>query len=109
MYLRVNITPGARTNSLRCVTSENYEISVKDKAEHNLANKKMLELLAAELKVPVARLRIISGHQHPHKLISLRDLTPEEEAREKKRQEEERKAKEPPPSLSRHRNFGFKI
>ncbi len=109
MYIRVDITPEAKANSLRRITSEKYEITVRNKAEHNFANKKMLELLADELKVPVTRLRIISGHHHPHKLIALRDLTPEEEEREKKRAEEIKKLNDPPPGLPRHRNFGFKI
>ena len=90
------------------MTAEKYEIDVKDKAEHNLANKKMLELLAAELKVSVTRLRIINGHQHPHKLIALRDLTPEEEATEKKRLADQEKLNKPP-TLPHHHNFGFKV
>lgn len=95
MYIRIDVTPEAKANAIKRLTSEKFEISVKNKAEHNLANKQALELLAKQLKIPVARLRIINGHHTSRKLISVLDERPDQAEKET-------------PSLPR-RNFKFKI
>ncbi len=73
MYIKVDVTPEAKQNSIKRLSAEKFEISVKDKTEHNMANKKVLELLAGHLRVPEGNLRIISGHLAPHKIIHIRD------------------------------------
>ena|SRR3989338_8120280 len=114
MYIRVDVTPESKENTVTKLTSEKFLITVKTKAEHNLANKQALALLANSLKIPVARLRIINGHHTRRKLISVLDQTPAEAVAAKKAEElrvtEQKKNKfgtpdERPP----HRNFGFKI
>ena len=99
MYIRIDVTPEAKANTIKRLTSEKFELTVKDKAEHNLANKKALEILADQLKIPVARLRIINGHHTSRKLVSILDERPEE-----------KESKNPEPKDGPlHRNFKFKI
>lgn len=50
---------------------DEYLISVKEKAEGNQANHRVRELLALTYLVPVQKVRIISGHHSPGKLISI--------------------------------------
>ncbi|MEZ4103289.1 MAG: DUF167 domain-containing protein [Candidatus Paceibacterota bacterium] len=47
------------------------EIHVKEPAEQNLANKRVLELVSERLGVPVKKIKIINGHHHPVKLLSV--------------------------------------
>ena len=45
------------------------DISVKEKAERNMANTRVLELVAEHFKIPKNKVRIITGHHHPSKLM----------------------------------------
>ncbi len=69
MYIKVKVTPESKRDILQRIHEESFKISVTDKANHNLANKKTLELLARHLAVPTKNLRIITGHRKPQKII----------------------------------------
>ncbi len=71
MYIRVNAVPGAKKEQIRAVSADRYEISVREPAERNLANGRIRTLLARELGLPESALRMISGHQSPHKIFSV--------------------------------------
>lgn len=68
-YIKVVAVTGAKKESLVKKSEDHFIISVKEKAERNLANEKIIELLADYFKVPKGRVRIVNGHRHPHKLI----------------------------------------
>ena len=68
-YIHVKVTAGAGKESFRKKTEDHFEISVRQKAERNLANARVLLLVAEHFKVPVKKVRIINGHKHPSKLI----------------------------------------
>ena len=68
-YVHVKVTAGARKESFKQKSEDHFEISVKEKAEKNMANSRVLELVAEYFKVSKAKVRIINGHKHPSKLI----------------------------------------
>ena len=69
MYIKAIVTAGAKKESIVAKKPDHFEILVKEKAEKNMANKKVIELLANHFKVPVGKVRIVNGHHHPHKLL----------------------------------------
>ena len=73
IYIYVKVLAGAKKESLKQKSKDHFEVSVREKAEHNLANKRVLELLASYFKLPVSKVRIINGHRHPSKLIVIED------------------------------------
>lgn len=68
-YIKVLVITGAKKESIIATSSNHFKISVKEKAEKNMANKKVLELLASYFKISKGKIRIINGHHHPHKLL----------------------------------------
>jgi uncharacterized protein YggU (UPF0235/DUF167 family) len=60
---------GAKKESLKQKSEDYFEVSVKEKAEHNLANKRVLELFSLHFKIPISKVRIINGHRSPSKLL----------------------------------------
>ena len=68
-YIHVKVIAGAKKESFVKKTKDHFNISVKEKAEHNMANKRVIELVAEYFKVPVSKVRIINGHRHPSKLL----------------------------------------
>jgi uncharacterized protein YggU (UPF0235/DUF167 family) len=73
MYIHVLVTAGAKKESLKLKSKDHFEISVKEKAERNMANTRVLELVAEYFKIPKNKVRIINGHKHPSKLIIVED------------------------------------
>ena len=69
IYVKVIVTAGAKKENIVQKKKDHFEISVKEKAENNMANKKVLEILASHFKVPKGKVRIVNGHHHPHKLL----------------------------------------
>ena len=72
-YIHVLVTAGAKKESLRLKSKDHFLISVKEKAERNMANNRVLELIALHFKVPKNKVRIVNGHRHPSKLIIVED------------------------------------
>lgn len=73
MYLKVKVKAGQKREEIEKVNENTFHISVKEKAERNMANNRILEILSLELKIPLNKIRIINGHQSPTKLISTLD------------------------------------
>ena len=76
MYIHVKVIAGARKESFSPRLDQagqekpdHFEISVREKAERNMANRRVIELVAEHFNVPVNKVRIINGHRSPSKLI----------------------------------------
>lgn len=69
MYVHVKVVAGTRQESFRKISEDHFEVSVKEKAERNMANARVLELVAEHFKVPLNKVRIVNGHHHPSKLL----------------------------------------
>ena len=68
-YIHVKVFAGARKESFKQKSEDHFIVSVREKAERNLANIRVLELIASHFKVPATKVRIINGHKHPSKLL----------------------------------------
>jgi uncharacterized protein YggU (UPF0235/DUF167 family) len=69
MYLKVRVKPGSRAESVVKESDNHYVICVKEKAERNLANSRVIEILKGMF--PDRLVRIIHGHQGPSKLVAV--------------------------------------
>ncbi len=73
MYIKVRVIAGAKKESIEKVLAGYFKISVREPAERNLANRRIVELVAAHYKIPPKQIRIISGHTSPSKILSIPD------------------------------------
>jgi len=71
MYIKVKVQAGAKREDIKKRSKESYLISVRQKAERNEANKRVIEIIASLFNVSAKSVRIINGHQSPSKLISI--------------------------------------
>jgi uncharacterized protein YggU (UPF0235/DUF167 family) len=69
--IRVKVRAGARKESF-VEKGGGFEAAVKEPAEQNRANARVIELLARHLSIPPKRIRIIAGHRSPNKSFSIR-------------------------------------
>jgi uncharacterized protein YggU (UPF0235/DUF167 family) len=73
MYIHTKVTAGAGKESFKIKSKDHFEIYVKEKAEGNRANTRVLEILASHFKVTINKVRIVNGHHHPSKLLIIEE------------------------------------
>jgi uncharacterized protein YggU (UPF0235/DUF167 family) len=73
MHIKVRVKTGAKNESVKKISGDHYELSVREKPEANMANKRVLVLMARTLKIPVERIRITKGHHSPSKILTYLD------------------------------------
>ncbi|PIR68842.1 hypothetical protein COX93_01355 [Candidatus Nomurabacteria bacterium CG_4_10_14_0_2_um_filter_30_12] len=69
MYIRVKVTASAKKEILKQINEDHFEIFVKEKAERNLANDRVLFLIANHYDIKKNKVRIVNGHRSPTKLL----------------------------------------
>ena len=69
MYIKAVVEANMKVEKIVEKTKDHFEISVKEKAKNNMANRRVIELIAKYFKVTLNKVRIINGHHHPHKLL----------------------------------------
>lgn len=69
MYVKVKVKAGANKEFIERVSDDHFDISVREKAENNHANIRVLEIM--RIIFPNKPVRIISGHHSPSKIISI--------------------------------------
>lgn len=73
MYIKVKVIAGAKREMVKKISEDTYHISVVQKAEGGGANSRVGSILSGAFmnagKKP--RIRIVSGHHSPHKIVSV--------------------------------------
>ncbi len=71
MYVRVHVIPAAKRESVILRDENVFDISVREPAERNLANKRVAALVAMHFNLPLGKVRIVSGHRSPTKILDV--------------------------------------
>ena len=71
MYVKVWVQTGAKKESVVVTSADHFKIAVKEKPLQNLANRRVIALVASHFHTPLAKVRIINGHHSPSKLLSV--------------------------------------
>ncbi len=69
MYIHVKAYPGQKKEEIKKISSDHFEIRVKEAAKGNSANRRIVEIVKG--LHPGAAVRIINGHHSPSKLLSV--------------------------------------
>jgi uncharacterized protein (TIGR00251 family) len=69
MYIKVHAYPNSKDESVEKIGEDTLEIHVREAAEGNRANRKILELVRKLHSR--ASVRLVSGHQSRHKILSI--------------------------------------
>jgi uncharacterized protein YggU (UPF0235/DUF167 family) len=71
MYIKVLVHTSAKKESFKIVSPDHFEISVKEKPVQNLANRRIIAIIAEHFNVSSGKVKIINGHHSPSKLLSV--------------------------------------
>ena len=72
-YIRVKVTTGAKKEIIKKTSENSFNISVKEKAERNLANKRIKEILSDQLQITSGSIKIITGHHGSNKVFEVKN------------------------------------
>lgn len=70
-YIKVRVTPDAKKETFAQDKADHFTLSVKEPAEQNRANRRVIELIAGHFNIPKGKVRIISGHHSGSKILSV--------------------------------------
>jgi uncharacterized protein YggU (UPF0235/DUF167 family) len=71
MYIHVTVHPESKKPRFEQISDTHFEIWVKEPAERGLVNKKVCSLVRDHFNNPDSSVKIVSGHHHPKKLLSI--------------------------------------
>ncbi len=71
MYIKIRAKAGAKKEEVVAESVDHYIVSVRQKAERNMANTRILEIF--RMRFPGRAVRLVSGHHSPSKIISVDD------------------------------------
>ena len=71
MYIKVRVVAGAKKEILEQVKADHFKIYVKQKAERNMANRRVAELVSEFFTLPLYKVKLVSGHHSSSKIFSL--------------------------------------
>lgn len=73
MYIKISALTSQKQESIQDLGNGRFLVSVKEKPEQNQANNKILYLMAEYLKIDSKKIRFVSGHHKPSKILSISD------------------------------------
>jgi len=71
MYIKVKVTPHSKKEHIERVSDDTFVVSVKEPAERNLANNRIIEMIAEEFKIVRGKVRIVNGHHSRSKILTV--------------------------------------
>ena len=71
MYVKVRVTAGSRKEKIEKVTEVHYNLWVREPAEQNRANQRVIEIIRELFSMVRGEVKIIAGHWSPSKIISI--------------------------------------
>ena len=74
--MKVRVQAGAPKEKVERLGTS-FVMSVREPAEQNRANIRVRELLARELMISIAAIRLVAGHKRPNKTFEILGLMPE--------------------------------
>lgn len=71
MYVHVRAIPGAKKERVTKVSPTEFQIQIREPAERNMANKRIIELLAYEFTTTPTQVKMLTGHRSSSKMFSI--------------------------------------
>lgn len=71
MLIHVKVHADSKEDVVIQKTDTSYDVYVREPAEQNRANSRMLDLMSLQFIIPRTRIKIVTGHHSPSKIIEI--------------------------------------
>lgn len=72
MLIKVKVFADCSKEEIKQKSLDSFEIKVKEKPVLNMANKRVLKILADYFNIPISKIRLMRGATQPNKIIEIR-------------------------------------
>jgi uncharacterized protein YggU (UPF0235/DUF167 family) len=72
MFIKVKVKTDLKKEYFEKTKEDTFIIGVKEKAERNLANNRICEIVASIFEIKVSCVRIVKGHHSENKILSVK-------------------------------------
>jgi len=72
MLIKVKAFPLSRNDKIIKKNEDSYDIFVEAKAERNMANKRIIEILSEYFKLPQHKIKMIKGFKESNKIFDIK-------------------------------------
>lgn len=73
MLIKVKAFPCSKEEKIIKKSNNSFDIFVEEEAERNMANKRIIELIADYFKVPQYKAKMIKGFKESSKIFDIKD------------------------------------
>lgn len=71
MYIKIRVYAGNKKETFTQVSKDHFEATVREKAERNMANKKIITLIAHHYSISITKVRLVTGHHSQSKILEI--------------------------------------
>ncbi len=71
MLIHVKIKPDSKEDKIVEKNETSFIVYVKEPAEDNRANKRLIELMAEKFNIIKSKIKIVTGHHAPSKILDI--------------------------------------
>ncbi|MCI5108317.1 MAG: DUF167 domain-containing protein [Candidatus Pacebacteria bacterium] len=71
MYVKVQVTPKAKKEKFEIVGENRFTMAIKEEAKQNMANDRVMKVMAHFFGVSEKKVKVISGHRGRSKMLSI--------------------------------------
>ncbi len=71
MYIKVRVYPKSKKEEFAKISDNKFEIKVKEKTERNMANTRVVDVLANHFGIDKGKIKLVAGHRSPSKMFSI--------------------------------------
>lgn len=75
MHVKVKVVSQARSESIKRISENLFEIRIKERPQNNEANRQVQRLLAKELNVSSKNVRLIRGYHASNKIFLIKEMS----------------------------------
>ncbi|MFA5754760.1 MAG: DUF167 family protein [Candidatus Paceibacterota bacterium] len=73
MLIKVKAFPLSKEDKVVQKNNDSFDVFVREEAERNMANKRIIELLSEYLKIPQNKVKMIKGFKESSKIFDIKN------------------------------------
>ncbi len=73
MLIHVKVLAESKKDFVEEITPTSFKVYVKEPAENNRANQRMISLVAQKFGIVTGKVKIMTGHHQPSKILEIKD------------------------------------
>lgn len=71
MFIKIRVKTNQKKEEIKSKSKDHFDVWLREKSERNLANKRLIKVVAEHFGLPHNMIHIVKGHHLPNKILSI--------------------------------------